>query len=124
MPSSLVFASWLLVLALGVEPSAEQLLNEARAALKEGKFDKAKEMLDPLFSRGRLHFSEFASVCMGHMNLLLAKGEIEGAKSWLQIWEKGYPDHPALPGWRQRLRPTSWFRRPDWSRFAPPRTGR
>ena len=44
MPLSLVCASWLLVLALGVEPSVEQLLHEARTALKEGKVDKALDL--------------------------------------------------------------------------------
>ena len=51
----------------------------SRMYVDEGRLDKAEEMLRPLFSRRRLHITEFAALCMGQMNLLLARGQGEPA---------------------------------------------
>jgi tetratricopeptide (TPR) repeat protein len=84
-------------------------VNMSQFYVREGRLDKAQEMLDPLLSRRRLHFTEFASLCMGQINLLLARGERQAAQSWLGLWEQADPDHPALAEWRRRVRRPSWL---------------
>jgi hypothetical protein len=44
----------------------------------------------------------------------LAKGEPEGARTWLQMWARTDPDNPDLPRWRDRIElATALPRRPE-----------
>ena len=77
--------------------------------LREGRLDEAEEMLRPLFSRRRLHVTEFAALCMGQINLLLCRGQRQAAGQWLHLWEQGDPQHSLLEDWRRHLRRRSWW---------------
>jgi tetratricopeptide (TPR) repeat protein len=76
----------------------------ARLCIDEGKLDEAQQWLDPLLERPRLHFSEFNAICMAQIELLTAKGETDGARSWLAIWEQANPDALQIPIYRQMLK--------------------
>ncbi|TMQ34174.1 MAG: tetratricopeptide repeat protein, partial [Planctomycetota bacterium] len=84
-------------------------VNMSQFYVREGRLDKAQEMLYPLLERRRLHFTEFSSLCMGQINLLLARGQREGASAWLGLWEQGCPDHPGLAEWHRRVRRPTWL---------------
>jgi predicted Zn-dependent protease len=84
----------------------------ARLATEAGRLDEASSLLEPLLRRRRVHLSEFVALAMAQIDLLLARGEKEGARTWLQMWADLLPDHPALPEWRRRVRGLgiwNWF---------------
>jgi tetratricopeptide (TPR) repeat protein len=85
----------------------------AQLSLKEGDLVQAKALLRPLLTHRRLHFSEFAALCQIQMELLLAEGNEESARSWLALWESGDPNNPRQESWRRRLgkpKKRSWGR--------------
>jgi predicted Zn-dependent protease len=108
----------------GHTAEAEALLREvherwpdylfARTALAQvharaGEVERARALLDPLLAQRRLHFSEFASLCLAEIDLARARGEREAARSWLQLWEQAVPDHPLLPEARRLVRGPGWL---------------
>jgi predicted Zn-dependent protease len=81
----------------------------AKFHILAGELDEARALLDPLLTRRRMHFSEFASLCSAEIDLALARGEREAARSWLGLWEQATPDHPHLPLVRRQVRGRGWF---------------
>lgn len=84
----------------------------ARAAALRGDVDQARQLLEPLFSRQRLHFSEFAAFSGAQIDLLLAEGKKEGARSWFEMWEGAVPDDPRLDHYRRLVGKPA--RKVDW----------
>jgi len=75
----------------------------AQLCMSRGEIDEAEALLKPLLTRQRFHFSEFAAFCMAQIQLFLARGNPEAARSWLDVWATVDPDHHAIAGWRRRL---------------------
>lgn len=71
--------------------------------IRNKELDKARELLLPLMSRKRLHFSGFTVLAIAQIELALAENNRESARCWLEMWEDVYPDHPALPGYQRRV---------------------
>jgi tetratricopeptide (TPR) repeat protein len=76
----------------------------AGLAAARGEWNRARELLDPLLMRPRLHITEFTAVCTAEVNLYLAQGNREQVEHWLGMWRRAAPDHPLLPGFESRLR--------------------
>jgi Flp pilus assembly protein TadD len=85
--------------------------NLAALCVREGDLARARELLEPLLQRQRLHFSEFAALAIAQIQLLLAERHPEAAQSWLEMWERVDPDHPQIPLMRQRIEPRGWLPR-------------
>jgi tetratricopeptide (TPR) repeat protein len=83
----------------------------AHQHIQNGELDRARELLKPLLTRRRLHFSEFAALCIGQISLFLAEGNREAARQWLQMWENADPDNPQLPEFRERVNEPRWLER-------------
>jgi tetratricopeptide (TPR) repeat protein len=83
----------------------------AKLHLIDGEVEAAEELLKPFLSRDRFHFSEFGAFCDAYIELLLAKKQKDGARTWLNMWEQVYDkmdaDDPRLDRWYQRLNPVS-----------------
>ena len=77
----------------------------ASFAAEKGDLDEAEHWLEPIRERESFHTSEFAAFCQAHIDLELARGRLDAARSWLQMWEDVTPDHPHLPIWRDKLGP-------------------
>jgi tetratricopeptide (TPR) repeat protein len=84
----------------------------SRLHLDRGEIDEAEALLEPLFSRQRFHFSEFSAFCNIRIELCIAQGEIEGARSWLDMWTSVDPEAPPIKYWRERLSEPGLLRRP------------
>jgi tetratricopeptide (TPR) repeat protein len=88
----------------------------ARLHVQNGQLEEARALLEPLWTKKRWHFSEYASFCSAQIELLLAEGNREAAQSWLEMWADADPDHPDLRRYRGILGRTgrlrSLFRRP------------
>jgi tetratricopeptide (TPR) repeat protein len=80
----------------------------AKLYIQEGRFAEAKDLLDPLLSRPRFHSSEFAAVASAEIDYWLAQKNKDGARPWLEMWEKTAPDSSLLPVYRQKLRSSRW----------------
>jgi len=87
----------------------------ARLYAREGKLDEAQEWLDTLMGRTRLSVSEFAAFALAQIGLLMMRGEVEAAMSWVDMLEGVDPDlvPPVMSGFN-RLR-----KREDLSRLSP-----
>lgn len=81
----------------------------AKLYIQEGRFAEAKALLDPLLTRQRFHSSEFAALASAEIDYWLAQKNKDGARSWLQMWEKIAPDSPLLRAYRDKLRPPRWL---------------
>jgi tetratricopeptide (TPR) repeat protein len=75
----------------------------ARMLVKEGKLDEAEEMLRPLLLRTKMHRSEFRTFSSAQIELLLARGHTDAARSWLKMWEGVDRGHPTLEHYRKRI---------------------
>ena len=75
----------------------------AKLHLQKREITEARALLDPLLTRKRWHFSEYAAFCGAQIELSLAEGNREAAQSWLDMWANVDPDHPGLEAYRSRL---------------------
>jgi tetratricopeptide (TPR) repeat protein len=73
--------------------------------LEEGKVDEAQALIDPLLKRQRMHQGEFGALAAAQVNILIVRGERDGARSWLAMWEQLDPDNPNIELFRARLKP-------------------
>ena len=80
----------------------------AKLYIEEGCFPEAKALLEPLLTRRRFHSSEFAALAAAEIDYWLAQKNREGARPWLEMWEKTLPDSPMLQAYRQKLRSPRW----------------
>jgi tetratricopeptide (TPR) repeat protein len=75
----------------------------ARLEISSGNLEKARDLLESLMVRKKMHISEFNALCMGEIELCMAEGKSEGAKTWIDMWERVYPDNPELPRFRSKV---------------------
>lgn len=83
------------------------IVNVANLAIRDGQFDRAREMLRPLMALGKYHISQFKSLCAAQIDLLLAEGNLDSARSWLEMWEGANPNDRSLDHFRPRVKPRS-----------------
>jgi Flp pilus assembly protein TadD len=76
----------------------------ARLCLSRGEIDQAEALLQPLLTRRRFHVDEFGKFCSAQIELLVAQGNDQAARSWLDMWANVDADNPELGDWRRRLR--------------------
>lgn len=75
----------------------------ARFYARQGRIEEAKDLLDPIIRRRRLHIAEFRALAQAQMEIALADGRQDAARSWLDMWTNIEEDHPDLPNWRKRI---------------------
>ncbi len=81
----------------------------AKLCIQEGRLADAKALLDPLMTRKRFHVTEFAALAAAQIDYWLAQKKKEGARSWIEMWEKVDPNSKLLPIYRRKLRPLRWL---------------
>jgi hypothetical protein len=64
---------------------------------------EAKSLLAPVAKQQRLHVSEYAAWCSANINLALAEGSRDAARSLLKAWEQIDPDDQRLKIWKGRI---------------------
>jgi hypothetical protein len=72
-------------------------------AIRDGDVARAHALLDPLLERRKLHFSEFGQLCAVLIDLSLAEGHRDAARTWFDLWESNDPENPQLVSYRPRL---------------------
>lgn len=86
-------------------------LGVARMHIRDGELDEAKALLEPLLARKRFHTSEFTQLCQAEIDYWTTKGEQEGARAWLDLWQQIDPQDPNLLKWQARLRAPGWMQK-------------
>jgi tetratricopeptide (TPR) repeat protein len=76
----------------------------ARIHLRQGELDAAEELIAPLFMRRRLHSSEARALFASRVDLEVARGNAEAARSWLDMWANIEPDSPEIARYRAMVK--------------------
>ena len=58
-----------------------------------------------MFMKRRLHFTEAAALFSVQVDMYMARGNTEAARSWLEMWADVNPDNPLIAHRRQALAP-------------------
>ena len=77
---------------------------------RQGEIKRAKDLLAPLMSREKMHFSEFDAFCGAQLELHLADKDWSGARSWFGLWESVDPSNPKLDHFRMRVSPLDFLK--------------
>lgn len=65
----------------------------ARKSIQAGEVDKARSILNHwMGAKKKYHITEFSMLCKAQIDLFLAEKNIEGARSWLKMWESTEPE--------------------------------
>lgn len=75
----------------------------AQQYMEQDELDQARQLLEPLMERDRMHYSEFDAFCAAFIQLHLAEGNRDAARTWFEMWEQINPDNPQLEMVRRRL---------------------
>jgi tetratricopeptide (TPR) repeat protein len=77
--------------------------NLARQYTQDGDYERARQLLDPLLRQNRIHTSEFVSLCAAEIELHLAQGNVDAARSWFNFWDSTHLPDPQIERYRSRL---------------------
>ena len=75
----------------------------AGAAMREDDFERAAELLEPLFKRRKFHVSEYDALCATQIDYLLLQNDVSTARVWFKMWEGCNPQNPKLDFYRRLL---------------------
>lgn len=76
----------------------------AFAAIHEGDYEDALELLTPLFARREFHISEYNSLCSVLIEYSLLTGNHPEARIWFDAWSGPDPKNPRLDFYREALK--------------------
>ena len=71
--------------------------------IEKGNLERARDMLNGLLQRKKMHTTEFTAFCRLQIQLAEIEKHIEVAQMWLDVWEKVEPNNPSLMYFRKRL---------------------
>jgi tetratricopeptide (TPR) repeat protein len=74
-----------------------------RRAIGEHDLVKAKTILDKMMQKQELHVTEFGALCACQIDYLIEDDKPEGAVSWWEMWQQGYPEDPARENYEDRM---------------------
>lgn len=75
----------------------------ARMKTQEKRFKEARDLLKPVLMLPRLHISEFRALARAQMDIALAEGQPEAARTWLGMWQQIDEDNPEIAEWEMRI---------------------
>jgi hypothetical protein len=68
----------------------------ARLHMRDQQYDAAEELLKPLLTRRKLQYSEAQALFTAQIELHELRGNLDAAKTWLDMWARLAPDHPEV----------------------------
>lgn len=78
-------------------------VGQAQILIRRGHFKQARQVLEPLFSRKNMNYSEFDAFCAINIELCLAEEQISKAAAWFSTWESANPQNPKLEIYRVKV---------------------
>jgi tetratricopeptide (TPR) repeat protein len=79
------------------------ICSNARVAIQQKNFDEARTLLNNLAQRKKLHVAEYNALCETEIQFAIATGNLDSARTWLQMWERVDPENPRLAPYRLKL---------------------
>jgi tetratricopeptide (TPR) repeat protein len=76
----------------------------ASAAIREGDYEDALELLTPLFARREFHISEYNALCSVLMDYSILTRNYPAARAWFNTWSDPDPKNPRLNVYRELLK--------------------
>ena len=74
-----------------------------RKAIQAKDLETAQTILDKMIQKQEMHVTEFGALCGCQIDYMIAVEKPEGAISWFEIWEQGYPDDPGLKNYENKI---------------------
>ena len=74
-----------------------------RKAIQAGDLKTAQSVLDKMMQKQELHVTEFGALCGCQIDYMIESDKPEGAISWFEMWEQGYPDDPSLKNYEHKI---------------------
>jgi tetratricopeptide (TPR) repeat protein len=81
----------------------------AERHIERGELEEARQLLEPLTRRERMHYSEFDAFCGAYIQLYLAEDNVDAARSWFAMWKEVDPENPKLEIFRRFVAKSSRF---------------
>lgn len=78
-------------------------ISVAQMRIKSGDLETARNLLQPLLGKSRMHTVEFSLFCTAQIQFYLADSKPESARAWLNLLRQTNPNHPNLDYWQKRL---------------------
>ena len=75
----------------------------ARRAMNKDDLETAQKYIDKMMTRQELHVTEFSALCMCQIDFMIEDDKPEGALSWYEMWQQGYPDDPRLNDYEEKM---------------------
>lgn len=76
----------------------------ATAAMRDGDYENALDLLTPLFARREFHISEYNSLCSVLIEYSLLTENYHAARIWFDAWSGPDPKNPQLDYYRELLK--------------------
>jgi len=72
-------------------------------AMRADNYERASELLAPLFSRREFHISEFNALCSALIEFSIFTKHYHSARIWFETWSNPDPKNPKLDFYRKLL---------------------
>jgi tetratricopeptide (TPR) repeat protein len=76
----------------------------ATAAMRDGDYENALDLLTPLFARREFHISEYNVLCSALIEYSLLTKNYPAARLWFDAWSGPDPKNPRLDFFREALK--------------------
>ena len=74
-----------------------------QAQMMQANMKTEQSVLDKMMQKQELHVTEFGALCGCQIDYMIENDKPEGAVSWFEMWEQGYPDDPALKNYEHKI---------------------
>ncbi|HIK12981.1 MAG TPA: tetratricopeptide repeat protein [Oscillatoriaceae cyanobacterium M33_DOE_052] len=78
-------------------------ISVAQMHIKSGDLETARNLLQPILSKSRMHTVEFSLFCTAQIQFYLADRKPESASAWLNLLRQTNPNYPTIDYWEKRL---------------------
>jgi len=75
----------------------------ARRAMTRDDLETARMYIEKMMAKQELHVTEFSALCMCQIDFMIDDDKPEGALSWYEMWQQGYPDDPRLDDYEEKM---------------------
>jgi len=77
----------------------------ARKSIPAGDLEKARAIINHwMETKKRFHTTEFSALCKAQIDLSIEDSQYDSADSWLEMWERAYPEDPELENYRKHIK--------------------